>query len=1710
MAMICSSAGRFDTSSPYGGGGGIAKAGSGLLYLSGDNTYSGDTSVNSGVLEVPSTGALPGYNASGVVSVADNATLAVAVGGQGDWNSGTTDDIAVLLAHATFSGGASFGIDTHDGDFAYATSIGDTTQGALGLVKLGANTLTLSAENTYTGGTTVNGGTLHLGSGAQAGVIRGALTINSGATVEADTDWSLGWTSGMCVSSIAINGGTLNFYGNSDNGGTSAGSITMTGGTISGEDFDWYNDGSVADPTLTCYASATVSSPINLRLINHPSTDKLTFDIAQGADLTVSGGINTNSPYGAGGGLAMAGPGELTLSGNLSFEGSLLVSGGTLVLSGGNTYAGGTSIDGGTLSFTAGALPISSPNITFNDGILQWAEDNSEDISAGLAPIGAGETATFDINGNDVIFASPIAGSGTLVKAGAGTLTLTAPGTLPSGLTIDDPDDLIVPGGVTMTATTAIVGMDVTLTAAVADPFGDCTGVTLTLTDANSNVVFTTTVSGPLQGGLYSATVDTSGWAPGAYTITATPTFTSNTHHTPEYTQATAAVNLTADTAIVGPTTAGYQESGASGAFKTVVDSAAYGGQYREMTGSDTGASVTYTFSGLAPGTYEIWANYSAGNQHPTNTALSVYDGLAAAGHLQTTFTIDEQTALSTSNWGVQSLDGCNWGWLYSGTGTTTVGTVYINNSDGILTAVLPYSGAGTEAPTLLLIADPQPEAPYDAGTLGGRAVSQDPVSVSNGQIMSSVASALGSVVNTVANTIAPVYNNLNALTGGALGFGMSLGATLSGFGMGISASGCCDCPPSSTNSLLQLIVNFLEPQRNYLPLFGTDDTLVDNGTNLLLTTPNGTVYQFSSPDNNGSGAYATGQWEKTTFADGEVDQATLISDGQFGQQVGDVQKSISSTAHAFEDDVYTYNNFTGDPSPGLLQSIVVRQWNGTTWVNEYQNLFTYDSIGDLQSVTTQYPTSGGWSAGDSYYYRYYTSPTYSQGNFIGFAHGLEYELTPQDVAAVPGGLSAAESLSDSALSAYASYYYQYDTSDRVTLETVDRGLRTETYTYTPGSDDVQNADGSYNLNVWTEKTVESLYSGGVSADGTPAGALYSTDAFYTNYLGQTLFSDLSDSTGADNTYAYYQYDSQGHPILQASSSAVGSLVSDHAGGTYTIQVSGGSGPVDVYAYYGSTTATVYSQSSPPPTTASALGGGVAGYLQATGIEDGLTGATDWQSSVDYIGYTANGITVYYTFDSSAYQSDNISVAPPSPSLSDAGRTAYRYTFYADDQCPSPTVASETTILPAVPTSENGSGASAQTVGVYDQQGNLIWSKDADGNVTYSAYDPITDKLTTTIADISSGTAAALDLTPPSGWTLPSDGISAETDYSYDTQGRLVQTLGPEHEAVVNPQTGQTAEVRTATWTVYEDAIQQIITAEGYETLDGSGNVTGDYLVNPVSVAVLNADGQVIDDIQATVASSGAAWGAPPTSGDVSLGSAPLTTLAALGDVTASSSAYVALTTYQYDDGVGGNKELVSSSVYTNIAQDDFNQTNYGYDSLGRLEWTKTPGGTYTWNVLDYRGLVQSTWVGTSIAGSSDGDPSDGGANGMTKVTDYAYNADGDVTSMTEYPGGTAADEITDYGYDSRDRLLWAMTYDGTNYTYTYNTYDNLGDVTKTQTYQAAAAWTVNPAGDTLLAESTTAYDTLGQVYQSSTYVEDTTQTPPTWTATNHQLLLRR
>ena len=137
------------------GAGGLTKLGDGRLTLtSTGNCYTGGTNVVAGTLEAASTAALPGYSSPGTVSVDSGATLAVAVGGTTDWNSGTNDDIGTLLANADFAPGAVLGIDSGDtagGSFSYAGSIVDSANGPLGLAVLGPNALVLAGYNTYSG-----------------------------------------------------------------------------------------------------------------------------------------------------------------------------------------------------------------------------------------------------------------------------------------------------------------------------------------------------------------------------------------------------------------------------------------------------------------------------------------------------------------------------------------------------------------------------------------------------------------------------------------------------------------------------------------------------------------------------------------------------------------------------------------------------------------------------------------------------------------------------------------------------------------------------------------------------------------------------------------------------------------------------------------------------------------------------------------------------------------------------------------------------------------------------------------------------------------------------------------------------------------------------------------------------------------------------------------------------------------------------------------------------------------------------------------------------------------------------------------------------------------------------------------------------------------------------------------------------------------------
>lgn len=152
------------------GAGSLTKATSAtsILVLSGTtNTYSGGTTVSTGTLTFRNTGAKP---ATGTVSVSAGATLGLGVATSGSFfTSANVDSLfAGTLSGVTNDVASNVGIDTTQGNFTYATSVGGSP--TRGLVKLGANTLTLTGSNTYTGATTVSEGSL---------VINGAVASTS-------------------------------------------------------------------------------------------------------------------------------------------------------------------------------------------------------------------------------------------------------------------------------------------------------------------------------------------------------------------------------------------------------------------------------------------------------------------------------------------------------------------------------------------------------------------------------------------------------------------------------------------------------------------------------------------------------------------------------------------------------------------------------------------------------------------------------------------------------------------------------------------------------------------------------------------------------------------------------------------------------------------------------------------------------------------------------------------------------------------------------------------------------------------------------------------------------------------------------------------------------------------------------------------------------------------------------------------------------------------------------------------------------------------------------------------------------------------------------------------------------------------------------------------------------------------------------------------
>ncbi|NMJ71148.1 fibronectin-binding autotransporter adhesin ShdA [Salmonella enterica] len=444
------------------GEGQIVKSGSDELIVTGDNTYSGGTTITGGILAAKDAASL----GSGDVDIAENAKLELSQGtldnnvtGEGQIVKSGSDELIVTGAN-DYSGGTTISGGTLIADHADSLGIGavansgvlqvgegeleNTLSGTGSLVKTGTGELTLNGDNDYSGGTTIddgvliadnadslgsgdidNSGVLQVGEGELKNTLSGTgslVKIGTGElTLNGDNDYSGGATisDGTLIANHADSLGT----GAIDNSGvlqvgegelentlSGAGSLVKTGTgelTLSGDNS--YSGGTtISDGTLIADHADSLGSG----------------DIDNSGVLKVGEGELKNTLSGSGS-LVKTGTGELTLSGdNNTYFGDTTIAGGTLIAANVNALGSGNIDNSGTLMLDAnGAFELA--NVTTHSGATTALAAGST-LDAGQFTQEDGSTLSIDLGAatdDAVITADSVALGGTLNVTGIGSVT---------------------------------------------------------------------------------------------------------------------------------------------------------------------------------------------------------------------------------------------------------------------------------------------------------------------------------------------------------------------------------------------------------------------------------------------------------------------------------------------------------------------------------------------------------------------------------------------------------------------------------------------------------------------------------------------------------------------------------------------------------------------------------------------------------------------------------------------------------------------------------------------------------------------------------------------------------------------------------------------------------------------------------------------------------------------------------------------------------------------------------------------------------------------------------------------------------------------------------------------------------------------------------------------------------------------------------------
>lgn len=373
----------------FGGAGGAG--GSGVVAGLGGNGGAGlnqtnGTLVNMGTVRGGNGGTGSVAGAAGIGLIGSGVTIdnqgLIAGGLSGSGAQG----VALSLSGAstiTNLGTLTGGIEIASGTLAFNLP-GDRTlsavvSGAGGLIKLGADTLTLSGANTYTGLTTVSAGTLAISNNTALGSAAAGTIVEDGA--------ALALTGNLIIADALTLSGT---------GVDGTGALRSVSGVSS----------------LT--GAITLETDVRVEAATGAGLELRGIVAADGRTITFGGNGNINIQFG-----------NLQLgSGSVIKEGT-----GILALAATNTYTGDTDVRAGQLQILGGNALSDTGRLTIGFGSSVRAFNDSETIGSlaggGNLVLVGGSIVVGDTS--DSVFSGAIAtqsGNGTITKVGTGTLTL--------------------------------------------------------------------------------------------------------------------------------------------------------------------------------------------------------------------------------------------------------------------------------------------------------------------------------------------------------------------------------------------------------------------------------------------------------------------------------------------------------------------------------------------------------------------------------------------------------------------------------------------------------------------------------------------------------------------------------------------------------------------------------------------------------------------------------------------------------------------------------------------------------------------------------------------------------------------------------------------------------------------------------------------------------------------------------------------------------------------------------------------------------------------------------------------------------------------------------------------------------------------------------------------------------------------------------------